>query len=260
MGDRYFVSSGMYTQSTQSFGNGTIINGTDRTPGAGVGHMLVFDPKGKRLADVALTEPGDIEYHVGGISSDGEYIWSTIAQYRPNATAHVARINPVNLNAERMFSVNDHEGGIVHDTSTNQLLLLNWGSRNASRWQLNEHCDSSATHISTVRNKNYFLDYQDCKFLGHPRAYNHRAVMLCGGVTTLTNNCTVGGMSIVDMETMVAVDEVPMMLLSDLGLPLTQNAIDWDVMDGKLTVYMAPDVGNTTIYVVQAELDSAYEF
>jgi hypothetical protein len=269
LGDnRYFVSSGMYTQSTVSFGNGTIINGTDRSPGAGVAHCLVFDASGKRIADAALSSPGALEYHTGGYDYDGEFIWATIAQYRPNTTAHVLRIDPTTLDAEIVFHVNDHEGGIVHDTETNELALLNWGSRNASTWKLDDSrssgskssCKSPVTAVSTVRNPSFYVDYQDCKFLGHPAVYDHRGVMICSGVATLTNTTTIGGIAIVDIETMTPLDEVPITMVSDLGVPVTQNPFDVDIVDDKLRVYFMPDLHNSTLYVYEAQPNSPFEF
>lgn len=74
--DRYVVSADEYTASTVPYDR--IINGTDRTPGAGFGHLIVFDGKGGRIADATLTPRGAIEYHNGGIDFDGEYIWVRI--------------------------------------------------------------------------------------------------------------------------------------------------------------------------------------
>lgn len=71
--DRYIVSAGEYTAATVPYDR--IINGTDRTAGAGFGHLIVFDGKGGRIADATLTPRGAIEYHNGGIDYDGEYIW-----------------------------------------------------------------------------------------------------------------------------------------------------------------------------------------
>jgi hypothetical protein len=92
----------------------------------------VFDGSCTRIADATLTEIGAIEYHNGGIDYDGEYIWATIAQYRPNATATIVRIDPRTLSPTQILHTNDHEGGIVHDTLTDDIVTLNWGSRNAS--------------------------------------------------------------------------------------------------------------------------------
>ena len=78
--DRLYVSAGEYEIATKSYGNNTIINGTDRSPGAGFGHLIVFDSNtGQRIADASLNAPGALEYHNGGIDYDGQHIWATIA-------------------------------------------------------------------------------------------------------------------------------------------------------------------------------------
>lgn len=71
--DRYIVSAGEYTAATLPYNR--TINDTDRTTGAGFGHLIVFDGRGGRIADATLTPRGAIEYHNGGIDYDGEYIW-----------------------------------------------------------------------------------------------------------------------------------------------------------------------------------------
>ena len=60
--DRYFVSAGEYTVPTEKY-NATI-GGTDRTAGAGFGHMIVFDGRGRRIADATVTEAGSDEVRV----------------------------------------------------------------------------------------------------------------------------------------------------------------------------------------------------
>ena len=115
----------------------------------------------------------------------------------------------------------------------------------------------------TVRNPSYFIDYQDCKFLGHSSYYDSRAVMLCGGVATIGTGDTeynLGGIAIVDVETMIPLDEVPITLVSALGSPLTQNPIDASVEDGKLRLYLLPDQHNSTLYVIEAQPDSHAKF
>jgi hypothetical protein len=169
--DRYFVSAGDFIVRPVRYDGGAIINGTDRSPGFGFAHLIVFDGKGTRIADATHSNVGDIEYHPGGIDYDGEFIWSTIAQYRPNTTAHIIRIDPRTLEATTVFRANDHYGGAVHDTKTDRLLALNWGSRNSSTWNLKSKSlrpDRAAEPESVVRNPSFFIDYQDCKFLGHP--------------------------------------------------------------------------------------------
>jgi len=260
--DRYFVSAGTYSTPTVSYGNNTIINGTDRTDGAGFAHLIVFDSNGTRIADATLTAPGALEYHNGGIDYDGEFIWAAIAQYRPNTTAYFLKIDPRTLEYTTVFHANDHFGGIVHDTQKNEIVTLNWGSRNSSIWKLDPSINSSSFPApqKVNRNPSFYVDYQDCKFLGHPEAYNYRGVMMCSGVTALTNNCTIGGLAIVDEETMIPLDEIPLTMVSDLGTAITQNPMDVDIVDGKLRAYFLPDQHNSTLYVYEAQPQSPYEF
>ena len=257
--DRYIVSAGEYTVPTVPYN--TTINGTDRTTGAGFAHLILFSGEGTRIADATLTREGAVEYHNGGIDFDGKFVWGTIAQYRPNSTAYVYKTHPETLVPERVVSYADHLGGVVHDVRRDRITALNWGSRNASTWELGG--EGGVAFGEVVRNPSFFVDYQDCKFLGHSSHYDGRAVMLCGGVATLgsgDNAYNLGGIAIVDVETMVPLDEVPITLTSAMGVALTQNPIDASVEDGKLRLYLLPDQHNSTLYVIEAQPDSPYEF
>jgi hypothetical protein len=261
--ERYIVSAGEYTAPTTHYNQ--TINGTDREPGAGFAHLIVFDSNGTRIADATLTAQGDIEYHNGGIDYDGQHIWCTIAQYRPNTTAHVARVDPCTLQPTTIFHIKDHEGGIVHDVQTNNIWTLDWGSRNESLFNLNRLPHNAAhegvfTRPEKVnRNPSYFVDYQDCKFLGRSQLYADRPVMLCSGVATIANY-SLGGIALVDVETMAPLAEVPIPLVSSKGVSLTQNPVEVSVVDGKLRLYWLPDQHNSTLYVYEAQPDSPFEF
>jgi len=259
--DRYFVSAGQYITPMVSF-NGSIINGTDRTPGSGFAHVKVFDGNGTIIADATISDPGSFEYHTGGFDYDGEYIWATIAQYRPNTTAHNIRIDPITLNYTVLFHADDHYGGSIHDTKTNLLYTLNWGSRNVSAFDLNDkHIDATQVlkPLSVVRNPSYFIDYQDCKFLGRPSAYQKRPVAICSGIAAI-GTTTIGGVAIVDLESSVPLDETPMVLFSDLGAQINSNPMDVDVVNGRLRFYFMPDQHNATLYVYEAQPQSPFEF
>ncbi|KFZ23989.1 hypothetical protein V502_01534 [Pseudogymnoascus sp. VKM F-4520 (FW-2644)] len=260
--DRYFVSAGEYISPTVKFANHSIIDGTDRTTGAGFAHIIVFDGKGNRIADATLTERGAIEYHNGGLDYDGEFIWAAISQYRPNSTSTVVRIDPRTLEPTSILRTDDHEGGIVHDTANNNIVTLNWGARNASTWNLHHKFAELPLFTppdSVARNPSYFVDYQDCKFLGHPRAYNKRGVMLCSGAATV-GPYNLGGIALVDLETMNPLAEVPITMLTDLGVTMTQNPVEVAVVDGKLRLYWLPDQHNSTLYVYEAQVDSPYQY
>ena len=264
--DRYVVSAGEYTNATSSYGtvNGTTItvDGTDRTAGAGFAHLIVFDGQGTRIADATLTGRASIEYHNGGIDYDGQYIWATIAQYRPNSTAHIVRVDPQTLEPTNITSVIDHQGGIVHDTQTNKLYTLDWGSRNASTW-CNTSDAATFSLVGVTRNPSYFVDYQDCKFLGHPKTFEYRGIMLCSGVTAFGSGAmayNLGGIALVDLETMTPVAEVPITLMSELGVRITENPVDVDVVNGQLRLYWLPDQHNSTLYIYEADTRANFEY
>jgi hypothetical protein len=265
--DRYFVSAGQWTVPTTKYPQP--INGTDRTPGAGFAHTLIYNGQGKLIANATLTKPGDIEYHTGGIDYDGRYLWATLSQYRPNSTATIVQIDPLTLQKKDMFRTNDHNGGIVHDTITDDLVTLNWGGRNATTWSLRDYphgftpLPGFTAPKSSVPDPSFYIDYQDCKFLGHyalPDAMAARAndqgskrpIMFCGGVATIGSSFHLGGIALVDLQTMLPLWEVPIAMTSDLGASVTQNPIDIAVVDGKLRIYCLPDQHNSTLYVYEA--------
>lgn len=259
--NHYVVSCGEYTEHTQKYPHP--INGTDRTPGKGFAHLMTYNGKGERIADATITREGEEEYHNGGIDYDGRWIWGTVAQYRPNSTAYVYKADPYTLKPQTVLRYNDHLGGIVHDTTKNRLTTLNWGSRNATVWTLRDgvaaNC-STKKPKSTTRNPSYFVDYQDCKWLGRSEFYNGVSVMLCSGVTALDGGYSLGGIALVDAETMQPLTEVPIMLESALGVRMTQNPIDVSVENGRLRFYWLPDQRNSTLYIYEAEPNSPFEY
>ncbi len=81
--------------------------------------------------------------------------------------------------------------------------------------------------------------------------------MLCGGIASYAFGSKViylGGIALVDVETMVPLAEVPITGQTALGYPLTANPIDASVEDGKLRLYLLPEQGNATLYVIEAQV------
>ncbi|KAK4188236.1 hypothetical protein QBC35DRAFT_514962 [Podospora australis] len=249
--DRYFVSAGEWIVRTSPYGS--TIGGTDRSAGEGFAHMMVFDGKGTRIADATITEPGSLEYHNGGIEYDGTYIWATLSQYRPNSTATLVRMRPDTLEPEPILRIADHMGAVVHDLTTGNLLTLNWGGRAASIWDRKYGSNNPPEFTAAravIKNPSHYTDYQDCKFLGHSQRYGFRPVMLCSGITSIYG-VTIGGIALVDMETMVPLYEVPLTLKSEKGTLVTKNPMDVALVDGKMRLYFLPDEHNSTLYVYE---------
>ena len=254
LGDRWIVSSVQVTEPTVKYPNGEIIDGTDRTPGAGFGHLMLFDAEGGLLSDRVLNAPGALEYHPGGLDYDGRSVWVTLAQYRPNSASTFLRVEPMTLAATPLLRAHDHFGGVVNDTIGHRLVTLNWGSRAASSWRLRPRprLDAFTRPLSVIRNPSHFVDYQDCKYLGRVPDQRH-PLMLCGGITQY-GTFQLGGVALLDTETLSPVWEVPITMLSPAGNVVTRNPIDVDVVDGKLRLYLAPDDDATTVFTYEAEL------
>src|SRR4051794_27068878 len=254
LGNQWLISSVQVTEPTVKYPNGQLIDGTDRTPGAGFGHLMRFDAQGRLLADKVLNRAGALEYHPGGLDYDGRHVWVTLAQYRPNSSSTFLRVQPGTLSVTPVLRAHDHFGGVVDDTARGRLVTLNWGSREASSWRgvVRSRLDRFAKPRSVVANPSHFVDYQDCKYLGVVPRHRH-PLMLCGGITQY-GVFQLGGIALLDTKTMEPIREVPLTTLSPAGNVITRNPIDVRVVHGRLRVYLAPDDDATTVFTYEAKL------
>jgi Family of unknown function (DUF6454) len=234
-GDRIFLSAVQIIEPTVKYP--TPQGGYDRTPGKGIGHLFVMDRKGNLEKDIVLGE-GD-EYHPGGIDFDGKNIWVPVAQYRPDSSATIYRIDASTLQVHKQFKVKDHFGGIVLDKTTGRLVGNTWGSRRFAEWTL------TGKQLSTWDNTSFFIDYQDCQYVPIGK-------MICGGVTGLpqtpaaggvTANYELGGLALIDLRTHKVLREVPFQQWSTAGHVATRNPLKLTAEGNKLTMYAAPDNG-----------------
>ena len=257
VGDHYVLSTVEVTEPTQRYQPpGTIVDGTDRTPGKGIGHLIAFDAQGNSLADVRLDDGANI-YHPGGLDYDGEALWVAVAEYRPNKPSIIFRVDPISLLAREVLRTPDHIGGIVHDTWRDRVIGLNWGSRTAYTWKLSSRGGARVT--GTVMNPSHYVDYQDCKYLGRPRGFRNPA-MLCGGIAGLRHpgpdgtlvSYDLGGIALVDTKTMRPINEVPFQEYTDQRQVATRNAIDVQIVDGRLRLYLVADDDDSDLLVYEA--------
>src|SRR4051812_20369720 len=183
LGDRWIVSSVQVTEPTVKYPDGQIIDGTDRTAGAGFGHLMSFGADGTLLSDRVLNAPGALEYHPGGLDYDGRSVWVTLAQYRPNSSSTFLGVDPSTLAATPLRHAHDHFGGVVNDTIRHRLVTLNWGSRAASSWRTHRRSwlGRLTQPLSGVRNPSPFLRYQDCQYPGRGPGHRHPPAF-CGGI------------------------------------------------------------------------------
>jgi hypothetical protein len=234
-GDRVFLSAVEIIEPTVKYRSP--IDGYDRTPGKGVGHLFVMDRQGHLEKDIVLGE-GDM-YHPGGIDFDGQSVWVPVAQYRPNSSAIIYRVDAKTLKVHRQFEVKDHFGGIVLDKTTGHLVGNTWGSRRFAEWNLR------GRELSTWANTGFFVDYQDCQYVPAGK-------MLCGGVTNLPQTAAaggtaatyeLGGMALIDLQTHAVLREVPFQQWSTAGHVATRNPLKVAADGNVLTMWAAPDNG-----------------
>jgi len=233
--DHIFLSSVEIIEPTVKYPSPQ--GGYDRTAGKGVGHLFVMDRRGNLQKDITLGE-GDM-YHPGGIDFDGTNVWVPVAQYRPNSSAIVYRVDAKSLDVHKQFEVKDHFGGIVLDKSTGHLVGNTWGSRRFAEWNL------KGTQLKTWDNPNFFIDYQDCQYIPNGK-------MLCAGVTNLpptpaaggtAATYELGGVALIDLKTQQVARDIPFQKWSTGGHVATRNPFKMTANGNHLTMRVAPDNG-----------------
>ena len=235
---RIYLSSTQIIEPTVKYP--TPVGGYDRTPGKGVGHLFVMNRSGKLLRDVVLGH--GIVYHPGGIDFDGRNIWVPVAQYRPNSTAEIDRVDVRTLTVTKQFGVDDHIGGIVYDPTTHELVGNNWGSRTFYTWTLKGRIRSIWPNPQDT------IDFQDCQYVVSGR-------MACGGITGLpqtpaaggsTAAYELGGVALLDLHTHRLVNMVPFQYFSSAGHVMTRNPVKLTASGRTITLWAAPDNGEET--------------
>jgi len=245
--DRFYLSSTEIIEPTVKYP--TPIDGYDRSPGKGVGHVFVIDKSGKLIKDVVLGH--DIVYHPGGIDLAGDDLLVPVAQYRPNSTSEIYRIDLRTLTTSRLFGVADHIGGIVYDPTTKRLVGNTWGSRTFYEW------DRGGRQLAKYANPTNVLDFQDCQYVPAGK-------MVCGGITALPQapgtpgSYELGGAVLIDLHDRKIINEFPFQQWSAAGHVMTRNPVKFARDGHTLTMWAAPDngedVAGTQIYTFQTTL------
>ena len=249
--DHLFLSAVQILEPTQKYASP--VGGYDRTPGKGIGHLFVMDRQGHLQKDITLGE-GDM-YHPGGISYDGTNIWVPVAQYRPNSSAIIYRVDARSLAVSKQFEVDDHIGGIVLDQTTGHLVGNTWGSRRFYDWT------RQGQQVHTWENNSFFTDYQDCQYVPS-------AKMICGGITNLPQTPSAGGSSatyelggvtMIDLRSHDILREIPFQQWSTAGHVMTRNPVKLAATGNQLTLWAAPDNGDegngTELFTYQAAVN-----
>jgi hypothetical protein len=233
VGDRIFMSTVEITEAPVKYD--APVGGYDRTPGKGVGHVLVMTRSGRLIKDVVLGE--GTMYHPGGIDYDGHDLWVPVAEYRPDSKAIVYRLDPRTLKVSEAFRYADHVGGVVRDTSTGQVHGVSWGSRKLFTWS------PDGRLVDRVANPDHVLDYQDC-------AYSGGGTQLCSGVTGLPTatggSYELGGLALTSLRDDRVLHEVPFPRFSSAGHVVTRNPVALEQDGQTLRMFAAPDDGEET--------------
>ena len=252
IGDDFYVSSVEIKKPTTRYPQ--LTDGYDRDTGEGAGHLFKFDKTGKLLADLPLGE-GSV-FHPGGIDYDGRYIWVPVAEYRPNSRAIVYRVDPATMKATEVFRYGDHIGGIVHNIDDNTLHGVSWGSRRFYRFTLDDQGRVTNANVAAEQlrkpNRSGYIDYQDCKYLG-------RREMLCSGLNNYQMKkdaplFPLGGFEIVDLRSDQAINQMPIELWTESGLPMTYNPMWIEATATGLRAYFMPEDNKSTLYIYEADV------
>ncbi|MDR0136584.1 DUF6454 family protein [Metabacillus idriensis] len=242
IGDLYYMSSVEIIEKPVKYTQPR--DGYDRTPGKGIGHLFVFNQQGKLLKDIKLGE-GDM-YHPGGIAFDGESIWVSVAEYRPNSESIIYKLDQKKLEPKEMFRTNDHIGGILRDGNKGKLKAVSWGSRTFYEF------DQKGNILSKTNNPSHFIDYQDCESAG-------KETMICSGVTELPQQDSsaakyeLGGLALLNMKTMGTKHELPIIQFSPQGHNITRNPVYLENTDHGMKLYAVPDDDNSSMLVYETK-------
>lgn len=251
VGDRFFLSSVEVLVEPEEYEESQ--NGYDRSAGKGVGHLFEVGLEGELIDRLRLGE--DTIYHPGGIDYDGRHIWVPVAEYRPDSRSIVYRVDPETLEATEVFRFPDHIGGIVRNTEANTLHGVSWGSRRLYRWTLDDSlnvtdADRPPEELRTL-NKEHYIDYQDCQYLGNNMA-------LCSGVVIYEPpqgpEFYLGGIDLVDLKTATPVHQIPVMLWTESGLAMTLNPFFVEENRGNLRFYFMPEDNESRLFIYDAEI------
>ncbi|KZE66119.1 hypothetical protein AWM68_07015 [Fictibacillus phosphorivorans] len=244
IGDLFYMSSVEIIEKPVKYDEPR--EGYDRSTGRGIGHLFVFNQQGELLKDIKLGE-GDM-YHPGGIAFDGESIWVSVAEYRPNSESIIYKVDPNTMKPQEMFRTKDHIGGILRDGENGNLKAVSWGSRRF--YEFNQ----KGKVVSKVNNPSHFIDYQDCESAGKEN-------MICSGITELpqqgssTGKYELGGLALLDMKTLEIEHELPISLVSSEEHNVTRNPVYLENKNEAIKLYAVPDDDKSSMLVYQTKLN-----
>jgi hypothetical protein len=222
--DRLFLSSVEVIEEPKRYD--MPVGGHDRSPGKGVGHLFVLDEDGRLRSHLSLSD-GD-RYHAGGIDGDGADVWMPLAEYRPDSSSTIYRVDGRSFSVDAAFAVRDHIGAVAPDARTGVVHGLSWASQRLYTWT------TQGTQLRCHPWPGQLVECQDCQFI--PRQH-----LLCGGIVAATADH--GGLALTDLGDLSLVAESVLQRTSPAGHPLTRNPMFVEEVDDRLRLWLAPDDG-----------------
>ncbi|MCU1360068.1 MAG: hypothetical protein JWN99_1357 [Ilumatobacteraceae bacterium] len=199
------------------------------------GWVLAVDDRGDLVQRVAVG--AGPHYHPGGMDFDGTALWLACAEYRPDSTTVIQRLQPGGV-PDHVFQVDDHIGAIARCGPHGDLVGWSWGSRRFYRWSVDGRL------LAARVNPTFFVDHQDCQWM----ASGH---LLCAGVAEVglaSGPGWLGGLGLLGVDDLVMQREVPFAFYSSAtGRVATHNPVWSEVRGNRLIVHLLPDDGRGAI-------------
>lgn len=179
-------------------------------PRRGRGELIVVGDDGSMLAVLDVTDGERI--HPGGLSADGTGCWVAVAEYRPESTTLVHRLDR-ELNLVTSFRFDDHLGAIC-ELADHTLFAVSWGSR---RWY---RLDADGHVLDQRPDPNHYVEIQDLQQLDG----GHVTATAVGQLRTPDGSMQLGGITLIDTATLSCVHETPVAAWMPSGRAATYNA------------------------------------
>jgi len=193
------------------------------------GYVLGVDGDGQLVDRIPV---GDRDrHHPGGMDFDGDALWIAAAEYRPDSSATIYRLQP-GERPTRAFDVGDHVGAIARCGRDGDLVGWSWGSRRFYRWSV------EGALLASRENPAFFVDHQDCQWLGDGQ-------LLCTGVAEVelaSGLGWLGGIGLLDTSALTMTREVPFPIYSpETGRVATHNPTWVEARPNDLVIHVLPD-------------------
>ena len=219
----------------------------NRQEGKGRGYLFELNMKGELLRTLEIGEGP--AYHPSGLDFDGTHIWVSVAEYHPNSSSIIYRVDPKTMSATEVFRFDDHIGGIVSVPTRNELIGVNWGSRRIYRWKLNEEGEPiDAKNPARFINGNHFIDYQDGQWIRGTNYVLFGGVKRYGPENRRGRKLSVGGMALMELDSMQIIWTTPIPYYSQKGRVMNQNPFYVRGTPEGVWLYFIPDDNESVMY------------